>query len=471
MAAGFTPATRAAWLALVDKTLKGADLESLVSRMADGLTISPLYTAEDSAAPAVLTPAPRGAEGAWDVRAVVRAASPAEANRQALDALNGGASSVLLAVDPTGARGVAVGSAADLAAVLDGVMLELAPIALDAGFLGSTCAGWLCAAAKASPAAPLAFHCDPMSAFAAAGASPGPIETHVSAAAAALAPLAQTYPKASLFLAGGTVVHEAGGSADLELAFAVAAAVAYAKALVGAGLTRRDAFKRIVLGLSVDHEPLTAIAKLRAARVLWRRVTSACDAETRLRIEARSSNRMLTRADRWSNLVRLTASGFAAAVGGADAIALGCFTDAAAEPDDLALRMARNTQLILMEEAHVGAVVDPTAGGWSFETLTADLAHAAWGAFVAIEAAGGIVGALTGGLIADRVVAGREALAAAVGDGRRRIIGVTDFASAEAIARAADRPAHSTPAPDVSLPGPDSVCSALTPVRLEEMAT
>jgi methylmalonyl-CoA mutase len=283
--------------------------------------------------------------------------------------------------------------------------------------------------------------------------------------------LAQTYPKASLFLAGGAVVHEAGGSPALELGFAAAAAVAYAKALIGAGMDRREAFSRIVVGLSVDHEPLTTIAKLRAARVLWRRITSACDAETPARIEARSSNRMLTRADSWSNLVRLTASGFAAAVGGADAVALGCFSDAAGEPDDLALRMARNTQLILMEEAHVGAVVDPTAGAWSFETLTRDLAHAAWDAFTAIEAAGGVVSALTSGMIADKVAANRAALATTVSDGRRKIVGVTDFKSAEPPAEVAARRAHSALGPDISQPGADSHCRALTSVRLEEMAT
>ena len=471
IAEGFAPAARADWLALVEKTIKGAEVSTLISRTADGLAIAPLYASDDATPPAAFTPAPRGGERAWDVRAVVRAAAPAQANRRALTALAGGASSVLLAIDPTGEHGVAAGSADDLAAALSGVMLDLAPVALDAGFLGSTCATWLGAAAKAAPAAPLAFHCDPISAFAAAGASPGPIAAHVSASADVLATLARTYPKASLFLAGGAVVHEAGGSAALELGFAAAVAVAYAKALVGAGMDRREAFARIVVRLGVDHEPLTSIAKLRAARVLWRRITGACDAETPARIEALSSNRILTRADPWSNLVRLTASGFAAAVGGADAVALACFSDAAGEPDDLALRMARNTQLILMEEAHVGAVVDPTAGAWSFETLTADLAHAAWDAFTAIEAAGGVVAALTSRLLADKVAAARDALAATVSDGQRKIVGVTDFKSAEAAAELAARPAHSARRPDVSRPGADSRCRALKPMRLEEMAT
>lgn len=467
IAAGFAPADRAGWLALVEKTLKGAGVDTLSTVTADGLVIAPLFTAEivgDVPAPT------REGDIAWDVRAAVDVADPVEANRQILAALRGGTSSVLVSVDPAGARGVAVGSAAGLARVLDGVLTDLAPVALDAGFLAGAAAQWLDSVAKASPAAPLALHCDPLSRFAQTGASPGPIAAHVADNARIAATMAATYPKASLFLASGTVVHEAGGSAPLELAFAAAAALTYAKALVAEGMAVRDAFERIVLGLSVDQDPLTSVAKLRAARLIWRRITSACHAQTPARIEARSSRRMLTTADRWSNLVRLTSAGFAGAVGGADAVVLGTFTDAAGAADDLALRMARNTQLILMEETHLGAVIDPTAGAWSFETLTADLARAAWDAFVAIEAAGGLVAALTAGLIAEQVSASRAALAGSVTDRQRKIVGVTDFKSADVVDAVAPRAVSSVAGPDPARPGPSDACPALTPVRLEEMA-
>jgi len=470
IAAGFADVERAAWLALVEKTIKGASLDTLVTHTDEGVAIAPLYAAGSAAAPAAITAAPRHGERAWDVRAIVRAVEPSTANRQVRDALSGGASSVLVGVDPTGANGVAVGSAAELAAVLDGVMPELATVALDAGFHGVEAARWLAAAAKAAPAALLAFHNDPISAFAAQGASPGPITAHVAHAANALAPLTQTYPKASVFLAGGSVVHEAGGSPAWELGFASACAVAYAKALVAAGMSVDESFARIVLGFSIDQEPLISIAKLRAARVIWRRITAASGAETPARIEARSSRRMLTVADAWSNLVRLTAAGFAAAAGGADAIVLESHIDAAGEPDDLALRMARNTQLILMEEANVGRVVDPLAGAWSIETLTADLARAGWAAFTAIEAAGGIVPALTTGLVADRAAASRGALATSLREGGRKIVGVNAFKNAEAPPEATPRRPRATAAPDITLPGAADACPALTPVRFEEMA-
>jgi methylmalonyl-CoA mutase len=466
---GFPAATSEAWLALVAKTLKGAGVESLVGRTADGLPIKPLYTADDASSPLPFTPAARPAGQSWDIRADVTGPDPAGANRAALDALAGGAASLLIRIDGGAGEGVRIDSAEGMARVLEGVMTDIAGVALDAGFLGPIAADWLGLSAKAAPTAPLAFHLDPLSSFAAAGTSPGPVEAHLAAAAAVGAGLAETYPKATLFLASGGRLHEAGGSPAWELGFAAAAAVAYAKALTSAGLAMEDALGRIVLGLAADAQPLGVIAKLRAARVLWGRITQACGVEAPARIEARSSRRMLTRADRWTNLVRLTSAGFGAAVGGADAIVLGAFTDAIAPPDAFALRLARNTQLILMEEAHLGKVADPAAGAWAMEAQTADLAHAAWQAFVAIEAAGGAAAALCAGVVAEAVAASRRTLADAIAARDLRLIGVTDFVAAEP-APEATPPAPWEGAPDARQPGPDSLCPPLTAIRLEEMA-
>ncbi len=471
LAADFAPATRAAWLAAVEKTLGGKSVETLAGRTPDGLAVSPLYTARDAPAPSTVAPAPRDGERAWDIRAPIAHPDPARANAQILENLAGGASSVLVAIDPSGGAGVAVGSAEGFERLFEGVMLDLAPVALDVGFLGVPCAQWLAAAAKASPAAPLAFHLDPLGALAAAGTSPGPIESHIADCASLAARLAETYPKSSLFCACGRAVHEAGGSPAAELTFAAACALAYAKALTAAGLTMNAAFERIVLGLSIDGDALTSIAKLRAARIVWGKIAGACGASAPARIEARSSRRMLTRAEAWTNLVRLTSAGFAGAAGGADAIVLDTFTDALGLPTPLARRLARDTQLIAMEEAHLGAVADPLAGAWAVEALTDDLARAAWSAFTAIEAVGGIAEALRGGRIAAAVDADRLALKARIAAGEVKIVGVTDFvgvaASPVEIEPAA---AISTPAPDPRLPGPDSRCPALTPIRLEALA-
>jgi methylmalonyl-CoA mutase len=465
LASGFPASDRGAWLALVEKTLKGAPLDTLTRRTLEGLEIAPLYEAASTA-----PPLHRAAPG-WDVRAAVRAGDPAGANAEALEELAQGAQSLLLRLDPTGAAGVAAGSADDLARVLDGVLLDVAPVALDAGYLGPKAADWLGAAAKGAPAAQLSFHLDPLSAFARTGASPGPIEAHLIAAAGVAARQAEPYPRASLFLASGRVAHEAGAGEAMELALAAASAVAYAKALVGAGLSMPDAFERITLGLAVDTDAFLTVAKLRAARRLWARLAGACGAEGEARIEARSSQRMLTRADPWTNMIRLTAAAFGGSVGGADALALGAFTDALGAPTSFARRQSRNIQLVLKEEANLGRVIDPGAGSGYVETVTDEIARAAWAQFQAIEAAGGIVAALESGLIASVVEAERTELAARLARREVKLLGVTDFpVAAGRPAELATTTARPTEAPSPRLPGPDSRCPPLAQIRLEALA-
>ncbi len=465
-------ATEAAWRSLVEKTLKGAALETLDSAGQDGLVLHPLYAAGEPGERLRLGPLAASDSSAWDIRVDIRWPDPAGARDLLLAGLAAGAASGILRIDPTGATGVVLSGPEALAAVLDGVMLDLAPVALDAGFLGPPAAEWLSAAAKASPNAPLAAHLDPLSAFAVTGFSPGPIEAHVLAAAHTAARLAPVHPRASLFLASGRCVHEAGGGPAAELAFAIAAALTYAKAMTQAGMTAPEAFGGIVLGLAIDADPLVTIAKLRAARRLWARLSSACEAPSAASIEARSSARMLTRADPWSNLARLTAAGFAGAVGAADAIQLGAFTDAIGAPTPSARRIARNTQLILMQEGRLGAVRDPAAGSGAFETLTDDIARAAWVRFNRIEQAGGLVGALRDGAPQRDAAASRHALAEGLASQRIRVLGVTDFRHPEVRPASVETPppVGLASAPDPRLPGPDSHCLPLTPVRLEELA-
>jgi methylmalonyl-CoA mutase len=456
----FMPATNADWRALVDKTLGETPFASLEKTTAEGLPIAPFYApAAKPAAPARMVSAAR----AWEVATLTAHPDPAHANAEILADLRGGAAAVTLRIDPAAEAGVALGSAAGLASTLDQVILELAPVALDAGFLGPQAADWLGAAAKASPNALLRFHLDPLSAYAAAGASVGPIEAHVISAANVGARLAETYPLAQLFLASGRVVHESGGGEALEVAFAAAAAIAYAKALVRAGMPMEHAFARITLGLSADADYFLTIAKLRAARSIWARIAAACSAEPTARIEARSSRRMLTAKDAWTNMIRLTTAGFGAAVGGADTIILGHFTDALGLPTEFARRQSRNAQLVLMEEAHVGRVADPAAGSGYIEALTDEIARAAWAEFQAVEAAGGAIAALNSGQIARQVAAANAARP------DPRIIGVTAFPPAKdtpvEVQVATAKPVE---APSTRLPGPDSSCPPLKPMRIAE---
>jgi len=428
----FPPAQRADWLALVEKTLGGADFDAaLTSRTADGLIVQPLYTAEDSTPSRTLRRA-ASADPArpWDLRTLIDHPDPARANTDALADLTGGAASVRLALDPSGAQGVAVASQDDLARVLDGVLLDLAPVALDAGLMGGPAAAWLGALAKGAPAAPLAFNLDPLSVFAEMGAAP----FEPDAAAAQMADLAQTYPKATLYLASGVVVHEAGGTQAQEVGFALAAALAYTKALAGAGLSLAAAFQGVALSLAADADYFLTLAKFRAARHLMTRLAKACDVDLAPRIEARNSRRMLAKLDPWVNLLRLASAGFGAALGGADAIQLDAFTQPLGHPSALARRQARNIQLVLMEESELGRVADPAAGSWFLDRLTDQIARAAWTQFQAIEGEGGALAALASGRLAAEVADARERLAAEIAAGKPPLIGVTKYLNADASA-------------------------------------
>jgi methylmalonyl-CoA mutase len=225
-----------------------------------------------------------------------------------------------------------------------------------------------------------------------------------------------------------------------------------------------DALDGITLGLAADADYFLTIAKLRAARAVWARVAQACGADPTARIEARSSRRMLTAKDAWTNMIRLTAAGFGAAVGGADTVLLGNFTDALGLPTEFARRQSRNTQLVLMEEAHIGRVADPAAGAGYIEALTDQMARAAWAQFQAIEAAGGLIPALASGRIAKGVEA---AIAARPTD--PKIVGVTAFPPAkETPVEVELAAAKAVTAPASRLPGPDSACRPLTPMRISE---
>lgn len=476
LAADFDPPSRDAWMALVEKTLKGAPYEKKLRwKTREGLSVEPLYTPEDGIAARMLPrPATGDAARPWDLRTLIRHPDPATANTQVLEDLENGAASVLLRLDPTGRDGIAAVSAEDLATVLDGVMIDLAPVGLDAGALDVEAAGWLAGFARSQPGAiraPLAFNMDPVSAFAASGTAPGSVQARVARAAALAKRLAPDLLEARFLRASGQVVHEAGGGEAQELGVMAAAAVLYVKALVEAGFGVDEAFARVTLGLAVDGEYFTSLAKLRAARAIWGRITAASGVEVPARIEARSSARMLSKVDPWVNLLRLTAAGFAGAVGGADVVVLAPFTDAIGHPGALARRQARNTQLVLMEESHLGRVADPAAGAWALEQLTDGFARAGWAAFQAIEQAGGLIAALEAGIVQERAAATRAAIEAAVAKRQTGLIGVSEFPNLGDVAPTMDEvdPASfARPMPEIAADGPASACTPLAPMRLAE---
>ncbi len=408
------------WRDAAIKALKDRPLESLVHLDADQLATRPLYGTANASG-AVFAPRPSDSEGrSWDLRTINEGGDAAAMNKAVLADLENGAASVLLS-------GPVVKDAAALATALEGVALELAPVAVEAGFDGVKAGEALDAVAKASPRAKLSFHLDPISAYARAGGAPEDFAKIVSEAAQKAAGWSNTYPEARLFLASGQVAHEAGASIGQELAFALSSAVLYVKTLVTAGVSVEKALASVTLGVAVDQQYFDSLSKIRALRILWSNVSKAFGHEVQAQIEARSSRRMLASRDPWPNMLRLTAAGFAGSVGGADIVVLDGFTRAAGLPDDFARRQARNTQLILMEESNLGRVDDPASGSWYLDARTRELAEAAWTEFQAYEAEGGIVAFLEGGLVQQRIARAREFAEKAYQNGAAQIVGVTKY--------------------------------------------
>mgnify|MGYP003642943337 CR=1 FL=1 len=448
----FARPTRDQWEVQAGKALKGRPLAGLTRTDADGLTVAPLYAADDGIAP-VFAPRASDADGrAWDLRTLIEGDVPEAVNAAVLADLEGGAASVIVS-------GAVLSDSDLLARALDGVALELAAVGLDAGLDGPVAADALAVAAKGSPRAMLRFHMDPVSAFAAAGVAPRPIGDHLTLAANTAARHAGAYPEASFFLASGRVVHEAGGSAGQELGFAAASALASLKAGVEAGLSLDRAARGTVLGVSVDAEYFDALSRVRALRLIWASLVKALGLEVPATIEARSSRRMLSARDPWPNLLRLTAAGFAGAVGGADAVVLDGFSRASGRPDAFARRLARNTQLVLMEEANLGRVDDPASGSWFLDARTRDLAAAGWAEFQRIEGEGGVIAALKAGTIQTRVAEARAMRKADLAEGRAQLIGVTKFVDADS------RPAPVEADKAAAVEGGGDSCEALTPMR------
>ncbi len=441
LAADFPDQDETRWRALAEAALKGAPWDRLVARTADGVPVQPLYretdiaTAGDPSGAPGQAPFVRGGHAArdaflpWHIRQSVETPDPAAAHAEAMADLERGASSIELVVDPAGAGGVKITRLADLKTALDGVLVDLAPIALDAGAAGLATAKLLAEFLKdAGPAAaPPAFNIDPVGALMRDGAI---ADGALKDAATFAATQRDRFPKATWLRADARPVHEAGGSEAQEIAVALSSGIASLRALTDAGFPIDDASGAILFTVSVGPDILVETAKLRALRLTWARVMEASGAKPEARaaqIHAVTSRRMMTRHDAWTNMLRTTAAAFAAAVGGAEAITVLPFTDALGRPTPFARRIARNTQLILMEESHLGHVIDPAGGAWFVEKLTRDLAEEAWKEMQGIEAQGGIVAALTNGVVQHEVELVRQKRQKAFATRRESITGITDF--------------------------------------------
>jgi methylmalonyl-CoA mutase len=322
LAADFTPATHEDWRKLVDAALKGAPFKRLESKSYDGLTVEPLY--ERVATAHAVSGRTPGAP--WTVVQRVDHPDAAAANAQALEDLQNGATGLALVfAGSVSANGFGLdGAAATLARVLDGVRfdagidIDLAPFARE---VPQHVAGVL--KKRIDPAAAnIRFGYDPITALAISGKIPLPWRETAPLMAGLIRTLADTGFKGPFAVADGRVIHNAGGSEAQELAYALASAVAYLRALEASGVALAAARDAIYFRLSADADQFLTMAKFRAARKLWARVEAACGlAPKPAVVTAETAWRMMTRRDPYVNMLRSAVAVAAAGLGGADAIA------------------------------------------------------------------------------------------------------------------------------------------------------
>lgn len=462
LAGVFPPATESDWLALVDKVLKGGPRTKLDSRTPDGIEISPLYTrdgspgAADEAGLPGRAPFTRGThqpgerDGAWGVRAPITPPDPQDANRILRRELERGATAIevrfdaafraaVSPADPTfaelgGVDGVMAPTTDDLARVLEGVLFDVAGVHLRPGADFTRASMMLTEVwnrAGVDPAAVVGgFGADPIGELAATGWLPQGIGAALIEVGELAAGTARRFPGVRAVSVDATPYVEAGAGETQELAAMLATGAAYLRAMSDAGMAVDDACGQIEVTLAADTDVFTTVAKLRAARRLWSTMCAACGASESaqaLRLHVRTAERMMTRRDPWVNLLRVTAAAFAAGIGGADEVTTLAYDVQLGEPDDLGRRMARNTQLLLQEEANVGRVIDPAGGSWYVESLTGRIAEQAWARFGELEAAGGLPAALLDGSLGARIAEVRDARLAAVATRREPITGVSEF--------------------------------------------
>lgn len=437
LARDFETATRDAWMALVAKALKGGDFEKkLVGRTYDGIRLDPLYTrnaAQMAAGTAVRAAGRMRAGLAWDIQQRTTGTDPTAVNAALLEDLEGGCSGVVLSVAAPGQAGLAA-DADVLARALDGVRLDWGvSVSLEAGGEYEAAAESLLSALAKSgrdaASCTLALNADPLGALARTGG----LEQDGAQSMAALARVfgnVANLPRARAVLIDGRIYHDAGASEAQELACLAATLVAYLRGLEAAGHAPAAALPRISFALAADAQIFPTIAKLRAARRLIARIAEACGAGStaqNVHVGVQTSARMMARRDAYTNMLRTTVACAAAAMGGADAITVLPFSWALGQPDALARRMARNTQIVLMEESSLGRVLDPAGGSWYVEQLTDELSAKAWGLFQEIETRGGMLAALQSGHVQAMIAETAAERARNLATGREELIGVANY--------------------------------------------
>ncbi|UBV43423.1 methylmalonyl-CoA mutase [Deinococcus taeanensis] len=458
-----------AWKAQASKDLKGADPARLNRETPEGLTLKPLYTANDldgldvSTLPGLppFTRGPRAtmyAARPWTIRQYAGFSTAEESNAFYRRNLAAGQKGLSVAFDlathrgydsdhprvvgDVGKAGVAIDSVEDMKILFDGIPLQDMSVSMTMnGAVLPILAGYIVAGLEqGATLAQLSgtIQNDILKEFMVRNTYIYPPAPSMRIIADIIEFTAREMPRFNSISISGYHIQEAGANAALELAYTLADGLEYVRAALGKGLSIDEFAGRLSFFFGIGMNFYTEVAKLRAARLLWSELMAQFEPRNpmsrALRTHCQTSGWSLTEQDPYNNVVRTTIEAMAAVFGGTQSLHTNSFDEAIGLPTDFSARIARNTQLILQEETGIPHVVDPWGGSYLMERLTHDLADKARELMREVESLGGMAKAIESGVPKLRIEESAARKQARIDRGEDVIVGVNKY-----------RPATETP--------------------------
>ena len=451
------------WAKAAAKSAPGGDVQALNWQTPDGISVKPLYTAEDiKDLPHTNTlpgfePFIRGPQATmyavrpWTIRQYAGFSTAEESNAFYRKALAAGGQGVSVAFDlathrgydsdhprvtgDVGKAGVAIDSVEDMKILFDQIPLDKVSVSMTMnGAVLPVLAGYVVAAEEQGVAQDQlsgTIQNDILKEFMVRNTYIYPPAPSMRIIGDIIEYTAQNMPKFNSISISGYHMQEAGANQALELAFTLADGKEYVKTAIAKGLDVDGFAGRLSFFWAIGMNFYLEVAKMRAARLLWCRIMKGFDAKSpkslMLRTHCQTSGWSLTEQDPYNNVVRTTIEAMAAVFGGTQSLHTNSFDEAIALPTEFSSRIARNTQLIIQEETHIPNVIDPWAGSYMMEKLTQDMADAAWKIIEEVEAMGGMVKAVDSGWAKLKIEAAAAEKQARIDSGRDVIVGVNKY--------------------------------------------
>jgi methylmalonyl-CoA mutase len=451
------------WAALAAKELKGAMPDSLTWATLEGIAVKPLYTAADvEGLPQMgelpgIAPFTRGVRATmyagrpWTIRQYAGFSTAEESNAFYRKALAGGQQGVSVAFDlathrgydsdhprvvgDVGKAGVAIDSVEDMKVLFDGIPLEKISVSMTMnGAVIPILASFIVAGEEQGVSrADLSgtIQNDILKEFMVRNTYIYPPEPSMRIVADIIEYTAAEMPKFNSISISGYHMQEAGANLVQELAFTLADGKEYVQTAIARGMDVDDFAGRLSFFFAVGMNFFMEVAKLRAARMLWHRIMAGFGAKKAsslmLRTHCQTSGVSLQEQDPYNNVIRTAYEAMAAVLGGTQSLHTNALDEAIALPTEFAARIARNTQLVLQEETGITHVVDPLAGSYYVESLTAELAEAAWRLIEEVEAMGGMTKAVASGMPKLRIEESAARRQAMIDRGDEVIVGVNKY--------------------------------------------